>query len=101
MAKVPKSSALILHEKIEKKGQAAPLPKNYPYERRMRRVKAERSRDLPNISILVARALSPWKNPLMKNAVNGISSAIRGSYQPRGRSFSLISLGTTGPASRR
>ncbi|NKB59607.1 MAG: polyphosphate kinase 2 [Alphaproteobacteria bacterium] len=36
-----KSSALILHETLEKKGRAAPLPKNYPYKRRMRRAKYE------------------------------------------------------------
>ncbi len=36
-----KSNALIIHETLEKKGRAAPLPKNYPYKRRMRRAKYE------------------------------------------------------------
>ena len=40
-AKTTKSSALILHEKLERKGRAAPLPKNYPYKSRMRRAKYE------------------------------------------------------------
>lgn len=39
--KTKKSNALILHEALEKKGRAAPLPKNYPYKRRMRRAKYE------------------------------------------------------------
>ena len=39
--KEAKSSALILHEKLEKRGRAAPLPKNYPYKIRMRRAKYE------------------------------------------------------------
>lgn len=41
LGKTSKSSALNLHEKLEKKGSAAPLPKNYPYKRRMRRAKYE------------------------------------------------------------
>jgi polyphosphate kinase len=41
LGKTSKSSALILHDKLEKKGNAAPLPKNYPYKRRMRRAKYE------------------------------------------------------------
>ncbi|MBT5665185.1 MAG: polyphosphate kinase 2 [Rhodospirillaceae bacterium] len=41
LGKISKSSALIFHEKLEKKGSAVPLPKNYPYKRRMRRAKYE------------------------------------------------------------
>ena len=37
----PKSRALLLHEKQEKRGLAAPLPDNYPYEKRMRRAEYE------------------------------------------------------------
>ena len=36
-----KSHALIRHELLEKKGRAAPLPKNYPYKKRMARAKYE------------------------------------------------------------
>ena len=39
--KIQKSNALILHDTIEKKGRAAPLPTNYPYKRRMRRATYE------------------------------------------------------------
>lgn len=36
-----KSGALLLHEDLEKKGRAAPLPDNYPYKRRIRRAEYE------------------------------------------------------------
>jgi len=36
-----KSHALIRHELLEKKGRSAPLPKNYPYKKRMPRAKYE------------------------------------------------------------
>jgi polyphosphate kinase len=36
-----KSHALIRHELLEKKGRSAPLPKNYPYKKRMARAKYE------------------------------------------------------------
>lgn len=36
-----KSHALIRHELLEKKGRSAPLPKNYPYKKRMSRAKYE------------------------------------------------------------
>ena len=36
-----KSHALIRHELLEKKGRSAPLPKNYPYKKRMSRATYE------------------------------------------------------------
>ena len=36
-----KSHALMRHELLEKKGRAVPLPKNYPYKKRMARAKYE------------------------------------------------------------
>ncbi len=36
-----KSHALIRHELLEKKGRSVPLPKNYPYKKRMARAKYE------------------------------------------------------------
>ena len=36
-----KSHALIRHQLLEKKGRSAPLPKNYPYKKRMARAKYE------------------------------------------------------------
>jgi polyphosphate kinase len=36
-----KSHALLRHELVEKKGRSAPLPKNYPYKKRMSRAKYE------------------------------------------------------------
>jgi len=38
---VLKSHALIRHELVEKKGRSAPLPKNYPYKKRMSRATYE------------------------------------------------------------
>lgn len=48
----PKSSALLLHEKQEKRGRAAPLPDNYPYEKRMRRAEYEVRKQELHIELL-------------------------------------------------
>jgi len=47
-----KSLALLLHEEIELRGRRAPLPKNYPYKRRMRRSKYETQKQELQIEIL-------------------------------------------------
>jgi len=49
---VPKSRALLQHERIEARGRTAPLPDNYPYKRRMRRAQYETRKQELQIELL-------------------------------------------------